>query len=573
MNDGKRPGAAASSTKGARVPWVLRSGLHLCLALVAGIAVPFGAFASAALISARDALESQAKRENLVAARLGAEAVEARLEGLARYVESFAGRGELAQAVGRGSDGAVRAQLRALVEGSPDVGRAFLTDPAGILRYDWPPDPAVLGQSFAFRDWFAGVTASGGTYVSEIYERAATPKELVIAVGAPLRDETGRISSYLVAQHPIETVARRLADMAPDGALALSLVDHRGRLALPAPGGRPLGLPGNAAIPPGGMGATGSVVGEGPVTGERSLIGFARVEPRGWVVLAEQPTDVVFAPARALVATIAALGVACFLVMAGVGFRALSAVRRAHVSLVRTQASKDLLTGMIVHDLRNPLTAIDGWISLARGRVPPGDDRLAATIEGAATSTRQLLELVNTLVDVMRMEDGRMPLDAARHDVAALVRTQVARHEGSATSRALSLQVEAPAEPVMADIDPGLIGRVVDNLVTNALKHTPAGGSITVGVAPSPAGDRITVKVADTGEGIPADQLPRLFEKYGRVASQSMGAAYDTGLGLVFCRLAVERHGGRISATSTPGAGSVFTLEVPRTRSPGGVPG
>ena len=187
MNDGKRPGAAASSTKGARVPWVLRSGLHLCLALVAGIAVPFGAFASAALISARDALESQAKRENLVAARLGAEAVEARLEGLARYVESFAGRGELAQAVGRGSDGAVRAQLRALVEGSPDVGRAFLTDPAGILRYDWPPDPAVLGQSFAFRDWFAGVTASGGTYVSEIYERAATPKELVIAVGAPLR--------------------------------------------------------------------------------------------------------------------------------------------------------------------------------------------------------------------------------------------------------------------------------------------------------------------------------------------------------------------------------------------------
>ena len=108
--------------------------------------------------------------------------------------------------------------------------------------------------------------------------------------------------------------------------------------------------------------------------------------------------------------------------------------------------------------------------------------------------------------------------------------------------------------PFLTDI--GLLGRVLDNLIVNAIKHTPRNGTVTVDVIHQATEQALTIRVIDTGEGIPAKDRENLFRKYGRVEGQAMGRSYDTGLGLVFCRMAIDLLGGGISVLSEVGRGS-----------------
>jgi signal transduction histidine kinase len=107
-----------------------------------------------------------------------------------------------------------------------------------------------------------------------------------------------------------------------------------------------------------------------------------------------------------------------------------------------------------------------------------------------------------------------------------------------------------------------LLERVVDNLATNALKHTPAGGRVTLRAVAGPEPGRVSVDVEDTGEGIPKAWHRRIFEKFSQVEMRKHGFRHDSGLGLAFCRLAVEGMGGRIELASEPGAGATFTVRL-----------
>ncbi len=223
------------------------------------------------------------------------------------------------------------------------------------------------------------------------------------------------------------------------------------------------------------------------------------------------------------------------------------------------QESKDLLTGMVIHDLRNPLTACLGSLDLAVAQATRSGGVPSRHLATATEATLSILELVNGIVDIMRMEDGKMPKNAEAVEIDSLIEARVNRYRPAAITNGLLLAYVSPNHIGPFVTDGALLGRVIDNLVVNAIKHTRRNGNVTI-TAERTATGGLVVAVSDTGEGIPPEALGSLFQKYGRIEGQKLGRKYDTGLGLVFCRMAVELLGGTIAVVSEKGKGTTFTL-------------
>jgi len=508
----------------------------------------------------RHVLEQQAATANLTVAHFASLTAREHIEDLTRFVDGFARRPALLHAVANRDESAL-AQLAEFIGLNPRIQRAFITDGEGVLWCDQPCDPAVHGKSFAFRDWYRGVTGTHATYVSAVYRRMAAPPIDLVAVATPLQSATGDRLGFLVAQYPLSSLAGWLTQVTPASAGRIALFDHHGRLAA---------VTGSAEVPadetdepliPRTAPATGSTVGSDPLSHESSLLGWATVEPFGWRVMASQPTSAVLAPADRLERTLLGLAVLAFGAMLAVGWLWLRTIRRYHTDLGDIIAMRDLLTGMITHDLRNPLTAISGSIELLRARQPSPSQ--APLLENAHQSAQRLLESVSQLVDIGRMEDKQLPLQLESTDLVALVRHKSSEYGAAAALKGLMLTASVPDRPVIARVDAPMLGRVLENLLTNAIKHTPPGGTITLGLAPGSGNAPLRLWVQDTGEGIPEAFQQRIFQKYGLVQLHRTGNARDTGLGLLFCRLAMELHGGRIELQSRSGQGSTFQLLLP----------
>jgi len=559
----------ASPPRPPHIPWYLRSKLRLLAALLVGLVVPFGAFSVGIVHRARTTLEKQAIESNSAAAKLAADVVDAHFDGLARYLESCARRADLGAAVLAEDAQAVRAQLEEFVRNHRELNRVFVADTRGIELYDWPPDPDVIGKSFAHRDWFRNVQTSGRAYVSEIYVRAAAPPCDVVAIAVALGPVGDAPLGYLVAQYRIEDLVRRLSRIRTSEAGSITLLDQHDHLAVRREdfSTPPHRLDADALIQEIRRADQVSRFADDPVNGVPSLLSSARVPRIGWLVVAQLPVRAVFAPAEAFVTSFVLASILCLAVMLALGFSWSNALRRHHVALLELQKHKDLLSGMVFHDLRNPLAATLGSIDLIRARSSDLDPALREDVARAAHSAQRMRDLLNNLLDIMRMEDGALEAHVVRRDLGALVRARADEFRPLALAGGVRLRIELPAEPVEVDLDPDLIGRVLDNLITNALRHTPSGGQVEIRVGREGRAERALLTVADTGEGIPTDALPLLFQKYAAIPGQERRRLHDVGLGLVFCRMAVELHGGTIEVGSQIGRGSVFRILFPSTAS------
>ncbi len=212
------------------------------------------------------------------------------------------------------------------------------------------------------------------------------------------------------------------------------------------------------------------------------------------------------------------------------------------------------LLAEVTHDLRTPLTIIQGNLEgLLDGVYPRDDARLGAILD----ETRLLSKLVDDLRTLALAEGGALPLRREPVDLVALVGEAVASFQPQAEGSGVALAVEAAPDLPELELDPVRIREVLTNLIANALRYTPAGGTVCVRCQPE-GGDRVMVSVSDTGAGIPPADLPHIFDRFYK-SSDSRG----TGLGLAIAKNLVQAHGGEIAASSEVGQGTTVRFTLP----------
>ncbi|HEY8240887.1 MAG TPA: PAS domain-containing sensor histidine kinase, partial [Kiritimatiellia bacterium] len=223
---------------------------------------------------------------------------------------------------------------------------------------------------------------------------------------------------------------------------------------------------------------------------------------------------------------------------------------------------RETFTQMLIHDLRSPLTGIAGSLELLRMNAETLNDADSTEVAAQGMSVvSSMTEMISSLLDVARFEEGKMPVRKARVDVRDVIRKAVDNLRGMAAMSDAPVECVLPDATVPVHCDPDLVGRIVGNLLGNAIRYLAGGKGIHVALEAQPGGARIAV--IDSGPGIPEDFREKIFEKFGQVESGRPRQKYSSGLGLTFCKLAVEAHGGQIGVESEVGKGSTFWFTIP----------
>ncbi len=246
-------------------------------------------------------------------------------------------------------------------------------------------------------------------------------------------------------------------------------------------------------------------------------------------------------------------------------------IRQAEQSLREADARKNEFLAVLAHEIRNPLASIRNSLRLMKHQAGDGDgndDSPAASLdpeaerEMAERQVAHLARLVDDLMDVSRISRGRVELRKEPIELARVLERAIEAARSSIDQRGHALSIELPPAPIRLEADPTRLEQVIGNLLSNAVKYTPAGGRITV-VARQEGGDAI-LTVRDTGLGMSAEMLPKIFEMFVQDEKHSGHAQGGLGIGLGLSKSLVELHGGRISARSEgPGLGSEFEVRLP----------
>jgi two-component system sensor histidine kinase BaeS len=214
----------------------------------------------------------------------------------------------------------------------------------------------------------------------------------------------------------------------------------------------------------------------------------------------------------------------------------------------------------VSHELRTPLAVIQGNLEAILDGVHEANDTNLGSI---LDETHVLARLVDDLRTVALSESGNLPLHREPTDLAILAAEAVAGFQPAADAADVRLEASVDDDVSLLDIDPVRIREVVTNLIANALRHTPAGGSIIVAASVTPGADAVEVVVRDTGSGIDPALLPHVFDRFAKSADSR-----GSGLGLAIARGLVEAHGGSIDAESTVGGGTTFRFRLPIRSTP-----
>ncbi|MGE0869808.1 MAG: sensor histidine kinase [Kofleriaceae bacterium] len=226
---------------------------------------------------------------------------------------------------------------------------------------------------------------------------------------------------------------------------------------------------------------------------------------------------------------------------------------------------KRVLAALVVHDLRSPLAAIQGYLGLLRehlveNQASPASPRAFGYIDDATTLVGKALGLVSTILDVDELEDGILHAQCSPVRVKELVDKAAAGNRAQFEVRQLDFQVHVDAE-LMVSLDRELFGRVLENLVDNATRYAPRGGKCVVSAHRDAQG--VEFAIGNSGPPVPANEREAIFGRYFRVEARRAAARANRGLGLYFCKLAIEAHQGTIHVEQRGELGAVFVVRIP----------
>jgi two-component system sensor histidine kinase BaeS len=230
-------------------------------------------------------------------------------------------------------------------------------------------------------------------------------------------------------------------------------------------------------------------------------------------------------------------------------------------ALVEAGDVRRRLLADVSHELMTPLTSIRGFLeTLQMGSVALDDATRQRYLAIAQTETGRLERIVGDLVDLARLEGGGLTLRRERLSVADALAAVAVRYEPAAKAAGVALSVAPGIGPLTVEADPLRLDQALDNLVRNALRHTPAGGHVDLGARRDKG--QVVLTVADSGSGIAPDDLPRVFDRFYRADTAREDSAHHSGLGLSIVKAIVEAHTGSVAVTSAPGRGSTFEMRL-----------
>ncbi|MFI5792314.1 sensor histidine kinase [Streptomyces sp. NPDC051677] len=241
----------------------------------------------------------------------------------------------------------------------------------------------------------------------------------------------------------------------------------------------------------------------------------------------------------------------------------------------RLEEQRKAMVSDVAHELRTPLSNIRGWLEAAHDGLAEPDPAFVSSLLDEAV---QLQHLINDLQDLGAADAGALRLHLEPVRVDDLLGQVAAAHQALAETAGVTLRVSAPPDtpapssppsaPPLIEGDPVRLRQAVSNLLSNAVRHTPPGGRVTLRAYVNKAGDEVAVEVADTGSGIPAGDLPHVFDRFWRAEKSRNRSTGGSGLGLAIVLKLTEAHGGTADVVSTEGLGSVFTLRLPALPGP-----
>lgn len=606
-------------------PWLMRSVWRLFGGLLLTLLLPSTLFVFLMLTQSRHILKEQALYENSLAAQLASRAVQEHFEDMVHYVEDAALQPALLARLQEKHREGVRLHLRALVNGTQKLDRAFIADTMGVLWVDYPRGSTIVGRDFAFRDWHRGVSKTGRTYISEVYQTSTRPPHYSVAIATPIRNSQGDILAYLVAHHAIEDLTAWFAEIRPAFAGTLTLIDHQGNPVTRRGVGNepPVSLSQEPLIQRLLAGEEVSEEAPDPITGEKSFIRTAVVRPFGWGILSSRPVDAALAPLNRMrlpfvaitVAFIAGLFVIHSLVLYTLHRyhvtkkEAEEALRKAHdelevrvrlrtselasanealaqkakameklladlteakkalarkaKDLARSNAELEQFTYVASHDLQDPLQKIVSLGDLLKMREEKIlDDRGRECVERIQSSALRMGHLIEDLLSYCHL--------AAKPEPFALVALEGAVKEALGD---LELKIrETRAEVHVGSLPTVYADRVqmhqlFQNLISNALKFRKKDVRPRVEIESREVNEGVTeIVVRDNGIGFEEKYHGQIFKPFERLHGQT--EYQGNGVGLAICQKIVDRHGGRLAAKSAVGKGSEFIITLPTVSTP-----
>jgi signal transduction histidine kinase len=559
-------------------PRLTRRSIRLGLVAVLVALVPLALLARLTTARAQDAVRDEVSVRLRVTTAMSAPLLAEQLAGFSTLAEAEAQRPRLVRAVAGGAAGTGEAEigreLEALLGSRGGLAATGLLELDGTLRAS-PVAPELVGKDFSQRDYYRGLTARGDTYVSEAFESAQAGHPLVVTIAtyvrgpAPSGQWPGRKLAILVLSVELDAVLPLVDSVAAVQGVNLWVADQRGKL-LAAPGGRPSGLRSVAGEPIGrAVTLPAGEVGDVELGGEPNLVVQRRVDLLGWTVFAAVPHATAYRGVDAIRGTVLAIAIPLGLIVSCGIVLLLRLQRRqwrveAALAVARDQARdasrlKTEFLSRISHELRTPLNAILGF-----GQLLQLDDlttEQSESVEHMLRGGRHLLELINEVLDISRIESGNLSLSPEPVELSEVITDTVDLIRPLAAERQITVEAPAADDPTWTvQADRQRLKQVLINLASNAVKYNRHAGSIRVTCRATREG-RVAIAVQDTGLGLSPDKMARLFSPFDRLGAEDT-EVQGTGMGLALSKGLMEAMGGDLTAHSVEGEGTTFTVEL-----------
>jgi signal transduction histidine kinase len=572
---------AASTVTTKQVKWTT---LLWGLLVFAGL-LPIGLLSLYALRLTAQSVRDLVQANNLSAATMTAELVSRDLEHSINLAQAFAASPGMVEAVElRKHDAAraeeeVRARLQTVVQSYPRIDRVFVTDPYGVLWSDYPRAPESLGQNFSSRDWYRGLSQAWAPYVSEVYQRHAEPKPLVVAIAVPIRNEQ-QVLGALVNQYRLDGITEWLKQIQIGSSGYVFVIDHTGTVAAHPK----LNLQDRQYDEYAAVTSMQEALRGQPRTAEyldplaqRPMVAtFMPVSVGGgqrWVVVAEQPSAEAYAPIRQLGVNISLaaglLGLVALVAIVGLG-RISERNRRLQSAKEAAEAANQLKSTFLLnmsHELRTPLNHIIGYSEMLQEEAEDLGDaaqNLVPDLKKVQGAGRHLLALIDGMLEIAKLEADRMDLHLEAFDISSMLREVVTAVQPLAEEKGNTLDVRSAGDLGTMYADLAKVRQSLFNLLNNACKFTERGMiTLTVSREPLLLADWITFRVSDTGIGITPEQMAKLFQPFTQADPSTTRKYGGVGLGLAITKQFCQLMGGDVTVESELGKGSTFTIQLP----------